>query len=148
MFIRRLNTGSDLSAIITGCPNGTDTNYLIADNPKKELERLAYFANKKINEGVEAFLKVKYEWDLGQRARIIEIVTKEDEIVTIYKFVKETNFDQHILDLNRIKENICETNIIEKNNLQICIIVSNEKIREKLKNLVSELGIECKIETL
>lgn len=147
MFIRRLNSGSDLSSILEGCPNGAEANYVIVDKPRKELERLACFANKKIEEGKEAYLKVKFNCDLGQRARILEVVTKDNETVTIYKFVKEANFDQHVIDLDRIRDSACDIFGINASNLQICVI-TNDIEKEKLQGLVAELGIECKVETL
>lgn len=148
MFVRRIITGGTINSIIESVSNGKESNYLIVDNPRKELERLAYFANKKIETGFESYLKVKYEWELGQRARVLEIVTKKDEVVTIYKFVSMTNFDQHAIDLERMKENICEQGITTPDKLRICLVTTSSDQNERVNEMLADMGIECEVENI
>lgn len=148
MFVRRIITGGTINSIIEGLSNGKESNYLIVDEPKKELEKLAYFANKKIEEGFTSYLKVKYEWELGQRARVLEVVTRKDETVTIYKFVTATNFDQHAIDLERMKESICGKGLIKEENLKICLVTISVEQKERVKEMLAEMNIESEVENI
>lgn len=148
MFVRRIITGGTLNSIIAGLSDGKENNYLIVDNPCKELERLAYFANKKIEEGLTSYLRVKYEWELGQRARILEVVTQNGEVITIYKFVSMTNFDQHAIDLERMKESICEQGLMTEENLKICLVTTSEEQKERVKEMLADMGIESDVENI
>ena len=148
MFIRRLNTNSNIENIIRNSPDGKEQEFLIVDSPKKELEKISKFANKKLDEGNEVFIKVKYNWDLGQRAKIIEIITKHNDIITLYKFVNDSNFDKYLLDLDRIVNHITTTGLLDNDKINICLIVKSEKIKEKLIPLILEMGITCNIEIM
>lgn len=148
MFIRRIVTGGTINSIIEGLSNGKECNYLVVDNPRKELERLSCFANRKIEDGFNSYLKVKYEWNLGQRARVLEVVTKKFGKITIYKFVNMTNFDQHALDLQRIKESLCKDSEISEDNLAICLVASSDAERERIKEMLIEMDIDCDVENI
>lgn len=148
MLIRLINTGSDLVSIINGTPDGKEVKYLIPDNPTKEIERIVKFANNKLSLGIETFIKVKYEWALGQRARVLEIVTRDGEKLTIYKFVNDRNFDQHLLDLERIKDSIIEDENYRNSEIQLGFIAKDEKTKEKIEELVSEMGSNIIVENI
>lgn len=148
MLIRGIVTGGTINSIIEGLSNGKECNYLVVDKPRKELERLSYFANRKIGEGFNSYLKVKYEWKLGQRARVLEVVTEKFGKVTIYKFVNMTNFDQHALDLQRIKESLCNEGEVSEDNLTICLVASSDTERERIKEMLIEMDIECDVENI
>ena len=148
MFVRPIITGGSIDSIIQGLSNGKVRNYLIVDKPRNELERLAYFANKKIETGDSAYLKINYDWEFGQRARVLEVVTRKDAIVTIYKFVSIKNFDQHALDLERIKESICLQGLIAKDNLKICLVTTTPELSERIKELLAEMEIDCDAENI
>lgn len=148
MFVQRIITGGTINSIIEGLSNGKESNYLIVDNPRKELERLAYFANQKMKDGFTSYLKVKYEWELGQRARVLEVITKKEEVITIYKFVSMTNFDQHAIDLERMRKSICGQGFISEDNLKICLVTATPEQKKRVKELLADIGIECEVENI
>ena len=148
MLIRSINTGSDLGSIIKGSPNGKDVKYFILEEPRKDLERISYLANKKIDNGCEVFIKVKFEWEYGQRARVLEVVSKSGKSITISKFVSVSNFDKHLFDLERIREVIEKQFGISSDNIICSLVTNSESEANQLKKLIANMGKNFIIENL
>lgn len=148
MLVRSINTGSDIFSIIRNIPDGKMSSYIIADNPCKELERLAFLANKKIDDGGVAYLKVKFEWELGARARILEVVGLRYGVLTIYKFVTISNFDQHAYDLERIKEYIHTQLHVPVDKVKCCMVTLDSGHALKIREMVAEMGMDIDVEIL
>lgn len=148
MPIRQINTGSDIATILNGKPNGKLTDYIVVDNPKTELERLVYFADKKIAEGKDTFIKVKFDWKLGLRARVLDIVCNDSGIITIYKLASASNFDRHTIDLERISVQLNLLLGVDKENISCCLIVSDENQYKKIKALLSDTDTDFNVEIL
>jgi len=148
MLIRGINTGSSIDSIIAGNPDGKITNYIIADKPQKGIEKFATLAEKKSSTCNEVFIKVKFDWNLGQRARTFEVVTKKANEITIHKFVTESNFDRHILDLERVRDTLLKQTNNAHLTIKCCLIASNDKSLDKIKALTKDMDCDFEVETL
>jgi hypothetical protein len=147
MFIRRINKGSNLLSIINGNADGKIEQYIIADSPKKDIEKIAYLAHKHMELDEECFINVKFDWAYGQRARVLELVSKKDGSITIYKMVSSSNFDKHVLDLQRIKEEIHHKYSIPEEKIKCKLVLQSKDNIEKLKSLLFAMASDFEVET-
>lgn len=148
MLVRRINTGSNIASIISNAPDGKATDYIIVDNPTKELDRLTVLANKKIEAGEEAFIKVKFDWEYGQRARVLEVVSRQGDVLTIHKFVSASNFDRHVLDLERLRDLLCSRAGLGPDCIRCCLVVQSDEQYIRIKELLREMNRDFDVEKL
>lgn len=136
MPIYRGNINSTLRSIIKDSPDGENKQFLYHVPCKKELDTLLYFADAIETKTCSVFIRVNYEWEYGLRARRIDLVSKEQNIITIYKKTSKFSTDSNALDLARHKDCILQSfpNIDVK-----CVLLYSEKMEEKsiLKTLDS-----------
>lgn len=74
MFVYKVNINSSLESLVDGKPDGEEKDFIIKEQRKKEIDYLPYFAYQIACDGFLPFIRVKFDWEYGQRARRIEPV--------------------------------------------------------------------------
>ena len=85
MPIYRGNINSTLVSIIDNSSDGENKQFFYHIPCKKELDTLLFFASNLESKDRSVFIRVNYDWEYGLRARRIDLVSKEQNIITLYK---------------------------------------------------------------
>lgn len=140
MLIRSINSGSNILSILDNTADGKASNYIISDNPHNDIERITAWACHKADQGYETFIKVKFDWKFGDRARVLEVVAKQNSSIIIYKFVNLSNFDKHTIDLMRIKDELASHFNIDHAAIQCCLVTMTASEAAKVAALLNDMG--------
>lgn len=142
MFVYRVNINSNLDSLINGCPDGEEKDFLIKSVRKKEIDYLPFFAYNIAQEGLSPFIRVKFDWGYGQRARKIDLVGIKGNQINIYK--KSTIFavDSNALDLWRIKQCVEE----QFSNVSVCcfLIFVEDVDEDSISSTLLSLDLDVK----
>ncbi len=109
---------------------------------KKELDTLVYFASNIESKDRFVFIRVKYEWEYGMRARRIDLVSKESNTITLYKKSNKFATDSNAIDLSRLKESVLDSfpHLKVKCMLLYSDIIEEQSIRKTLDSLKLDVG--------
>lgn len=142
MPIYRGNINSTLASIIANSSDGEEKKFFYNMPCKNELDTLVYFASNIESKDRLVFIRVNYKWEYGLRARRIDLVSKEANIITLYK--KSTKFatDSNAIDLSRLKESILESfpHLNVKCMLLYSDVIEEKTIRQTLNSLKLDVG--------
>lgn len=142
MNIINLNINCDISFLLGFDGNtGNDNKYIVFENPKKEIEYLVAFSNQLIlTKNVKPYIRVKYNWKYGRRPKVIEVVGCDNGVLTLYKKVNTSNFDQHATDLLRIKDEIIAQYKIDSELIKCCLVFDKSINTEIIEELITNLS--------
>ncbi len=141
MSIFGINTNSTIKSIIEGEADGVIKNYLVLPSPKKELDQLVKIASKLHHNGISPYIKVKYDWEYGQRARVLDIVGCSGEVIHILKKTSINMFDKHAYDLERIKNSLMNTFSLPNHNIKTALVFIDNSNREEIDSKMKKLDI-------
>lgn len=142
MNIINLNINCDISFLLglDGNP-GNENKYIVFENPKKEIEYLVAFSNQLIlTKNFNPYIRVKYNWKYGRRPKVIEVVGCDNGVLTLYKKVNPSNFDQHATDLLRIKDEIIDQYKIDSELIKCCLVFDKSINTEIIEGLITNLS--------
>ena len=146
MPIYRGNINSTLVSIVKDSSDGENKQFFYQKPCKKELDTLLYFASNLESKDRSVFIRVNYEWEYGLRARRIDLVSKEQNTITLYKKSSIFSTDSNALDLVRLKESVFKT----FPNLDVkCVLLYSERIEEdSIRKTLNSLNLDVGFQTI
>ena len=146
MFVYRVNINSSLESLVDGNPDGGEKDFIIKEQRKKEIDYLPYFAYQIASDGFLPFIRVKFDWEYGQRPRRIELVGIKNGSFFIYKKSSVFAVDSNALDLWRLKQRIEE----KYENISVsCVLIFTEAVNvDSISSTIESLGIDVNIKIL
>lgn len=146
MPIYRGNINSTLVSIIDNSSDGENKQFFYHIPCKKELDTLLFFASNLESKDRSVFIRVNYDWEYGLRARRIDLVSKEQNIITLYKKSSKFSTDSNALDLVRLKESVLKSfpNLVVK-----CVLLYSERIEEdSIRQTLNSLNLDVGFQTI
>ncbi|MBO4826342.1 MAG: hypothetical protein J5506_03765 [Prevotella sp.] len=146
MPIYRGNINSTLKSIINNSSDGENKQFFYHHPCKKELDTLLFFASNLESKDRSIFIRVNYDWEYGLRARRIDLVSKEQNTITLYKKSSKFSTDSNAIDLSRIKDSVMKSfpNLIVK-----CVLLYSERIEEKsVRQTLESLKLDVDFQTI
>ena len=96
-----LKAKADLHDVVLNKIHGVDRHYILSPNPKTKLDKLVYLASMLSKKSKStSLLEVQYTY--GRRAKRLEVVSINDNEITIYKISKKSNIDKDSLELDQV----------------------------------------------
>lgn len=146
MPIYRGNINSTLVSIIDNSSDGENKQFFYHMPCKKELDTLLFFASNLESKDRSVYIRVNYDWKYGLRARRIDLVSKEQNIITLYKKSSKFSTDSNALDLVRLKESVLKSfpNLVIK-----CVLLYSERIEEdSIRQTLNSLNLDVGFQTI
>lgn len=146
MPIYQGNINSTLASIVKDSSDGESKQFFYHKPCKKELDTLLFFASNLESKDRSVFIRVNYEWEYGLRARRIDLVSKEQNTITLYKKSSMFSTDSNALDLVRLKESILKS----FPNLNVkCVLLYSEQIKEdSIHQIINSLNLDVGFQTI
>ena len=142
MPIHIININSTLPSILEGSPDGDTQNFLLRFPCRSEIDYLVYYSHELESDNRTSYIRVNYEWEYGQRARRIDLVTKEENLITLYKKTSVFATDQNALDLARLKEDISKKFPLYE--IECVLIFSKDVDEVSIKQTIASLNLDTK----
>ncbi len=142
MPIYRGNINSTLSSIIRNSPDGENKQFLYNVPCKKELDTLLFFAHRLEKKDRNIFIRVNFEWEYSLRARRIDLVSKENDVITLYKKSSVFSTDSNALDLVRLKDSV--QRISPNTNVRCELLYSDVTGEDIISKTLDSLKVDVK----
>jgi hypothetical protein len=85
---------------------GVDTQYILNHTSKKRIDTLVVIANSLYQQNATPFIEVKFVSRYSSREKRLEIVSRSQDTITIYKISAFSRYDKDAIDLNQLLEEI------------------------------------------
>lgn len=104
MSILKANINASIADLLCDKPSGVVTSYLIKDEHGGKLASMVSLTNDLANSETKTFIEVKFKSKYSQREKRLEIVTMNNNHITICKISNPRKFDKDALEIN----NVCQ----------------------------------------
>lgn len=138
-----LNDNNNISNIISGINGGKDRKCILSETNIERLSPIIRLAHKLELESKEVYIQVKFDSIYNPRPKRLEIVTKKNNIIEIYKFSKKSSFEKECIEVQRVIDELnINTNFVFKGFIVLSI---DKKDLENLSSRVSDISTDISI---
>ena len=108
MSILSVNCKANLLELLADKPSGVNREYILEHNNATRLGQLVLYSSLLIKNNITPYIEVKFVSKYSKREKRIELITKEEKKITIYKVSSFSKYDKDALELVNIITEIQE----------------------------------------
>jgi hypothetical protein len=102
MKVVTLNDNNNISNILNGEYGGKERKCILTDDNIERLSPIIRLAYELESRGNKTYIQVKFDSVYNSRSKRLEIVSVDNNTISIYKFSKKSSFEKECLELQRV----------------------------------------------
>lgn len=97
-----INKNSSIDNLVASLPDGKNMSYMVSPIPSTKIEQQIYLSNFLLTHGSDPFIETKFRSKFSAREKRLEVVSRQQNNLVIYKFSNISRYDRDAIDLQRI----------------------------------------------
>jgi len=108
MSILNINIRANLFDILSDTSSGVGCDCIVDANNTTRFGQLVLYSSKLTEKGLTPFIEVKFASKYGKRCKRLEVVVKQENLISIYKITTFSKFDKDALELSSVISEVKE----------------------------------------